>query len=174
MFASKLTFRYFLWPAEAPRSDNKEVRVGDKCVFLCDLHVGPAEPDMTMWQRPTEDVIDNIVITHGYNIVSMIPGSVTSWEPEQSIIIPGWCIVGLFARADELLNFAKAEKIDLTEFMQKIELELITLALRKAKGNQGKAAAFLSIPRTTLQSKLTRIPAEWVLAAVEGKEPLLP
>ena len=52
------------------------------------------------------------------------------------------------------LSIDDAEKVDLRELAEKFEKELMLWALKKAHGHQGKAAEYLSIPRTTLQSKL--------------------
>jgi DNA-binding NtrC family response regulator len=52
------------------------------------------------------------------------------------------------------LHLDGQEKIDLRELTNKFEQDLIHWALQRSKGNQGKAAELLSIPRTTLQSKL--------------------
>ncbi len=51
-----------------------------------------------------------------------------------------------------------ASRVDMRELIDKFEQELMLWALTKANGNQGKAAEFLSIPRTTLQSKLKTTP----------------
>src|SRR5262249_53889190 len=52
------------------------------------------------------------------------------------------------------LHLDGQEKIDLRELTNKFEQDLIHWALQRSKGNQGKAAELLSIPRTALQSKL--------------------
>lgn len=47
-----------------------------------------------------------------------------------------------------------SEKIDMRLYVDKFEQALMQWALKKANGHQGNAAELLSIPRTTLQSKL--------------------
>jgi two-component system C4-dicarboxylate transport response regulator DctD len=44
----------------------------------------------------------------------------------------------------------------LTETIAGIEKSLIDAALRKAAGNQARAAQFLGIPRTTLRDKMAK------------------
>jgi len=44
----------------------------------------------------------------------------------------------------------------LTETIAGVEQSLIDAALRKAAGNQAKAAQFLGIPRTTLRDKMAK------------------
>jgi len=56
--------------------------------------------------------------------------------------------------APYVLNLGTQETVDLRVLTEEFERDLITWALRKAHGNQLKAAAILGIPRTTLQSKL--------------------
>jgi DNA-binding NtrC family response regulator len=53
-----------------------------------------------------------------------------------------------------ILNLDSQETLNLRDLTEEFERDLITWALRKAHGNQLKAAAILGIPRTTLQSKL--------------------
>jgi transcriptional regulator with GAF, ATPase, and Fis domain len=47
-------------------------------------------------------------------------------------------------------------KISLKDFMLKVELNLIIASLKKAKGNQKKAAEILGIKPTTLHEKMKR------------------
>lgn len=51
------------------------------------------------------------------------------------------------------LSLEDEEKIDLRRVMEDVEQELISWAMEKAGGNQGKAADILGVPRTTLRSK---------------------
>ena len=75
------------------------------------------------------------------------------------------------------LNLDTQEKVDLRDLTGKFEQDLIRWALQKSKGNQGKAAELLGIPRTTLQSKLredtpapVQVPGA-VPAAISGTPP---
>ena len=47
--------------------------------------------------------------------------------------------------------------IDLAEYIESVERELITLSLERAGGNKGKAAKLLNLKRTTLVEKLKRL-----------------
>lgn len=52
------------------------------------------------------------------------------------------------------LPLESISKIDMRDCVEKFEQALMQWALKKANGHQGNAAELLSIPRTTLQSKL--------------------
>ena len=54
------------------------------------------------------------------------------------------------------LHLSEASKVNLAELVVRFEDEVIAWALRQAHGQQTKAAELLSVPRTTLQSKLGR------------------
>ena len=53
-------------------------------------------------------------------------------------------------------DIRKKRKISLKDFMLKVELNLIIASLKKAKGNQKKAAEILGIKPTTLHEKMKR------------------
>lgn len=53
-----------------------------------------------------------------------------------------------------VLPLESTEKIDMRDCVDRYEQALMQWALKKANGHQGNAAELLSIPRTTLQSKL--------------------
>lgn len=53
-----------------------------------------------------------------------------------------------------VLNLGVLERIDMRTVAENFERDLIHWALEKSRGNQGKAAELLGIPRTTLLSKL--------------------
>ncbi len=50
--------------------------------------------------------------------------------------------------------FAKGAPVDMRAVLDEVEICMIVIALQKANGHQGNAAEMLSIPRTTLQSKI--------------------
>ncbi|RMD86535.1 MAG: hypothetical protein D6808_03085 [Candidatus Dadabacteria bacterium] len=54
------------------------------------------------------------------------------------------------------INLDSVQKVDLKRLMREFEHTLIEWALQKSGGKQGAAAKVLSIPRTTLQSKLVK------------------
>lgn len=54
-------------------------------------------------------------------------------------------------------EIAESEKIDYSAALLEVEAKLIAWALKRADGNQAKAAEILDIPRTTLRDKLGRI-----------------
>ncbi len=55
------------------------------------------------------------------------------------------------------LKMSQNKQIDFSEAVAELEARLIYWALKQAGGNQVKAAELLSIPRTTLRDKLTRL-----------------
>jgi DNA-binding NtrC family response regulator len=58
---------------------------------------------------------------------------------------------GLFA-----LNLGGKDRIAFSEAVRAFETQLIRWAMQRAQGQQSKAAELLGLPRTTLQSKLSR------------------
>lgn len=72
-------------------------------------------------------------------------------------------VIGLDVNYPFVLNLSAVERVDLRMVSEKFEVEIIRWALERAKGNQGKAAELLGLPRTTLLSKLDAIKAsaEW-------------
>jgi DNA-binding NtrC family response regulator len=58
------------------------------------------------------------------------------------------------SQAQYTIFLDEADKIDMRDIVEKFEQDLMHWALRRTNGNQGKAAELLTIPRTTLQSKL--------------------
>ena len=52
------------------------------------------------------------------------------------------------------------EAIVLPEFLAKVEIELITRALRRAKGNKSKAARLLGLTRPRLYRRLVQLGLE--------------
>ncbi len=52
------------------------------------------------------------------------------------------------------LRLDAVDAVDLPAVVEELERELVSWALRKAGGNQSRAAELLNVPRTTLQSKL--------------------
>ncbi|MCW8129745.1 MAG: sigma-54-dependent Fis family transcriptional regulator [Planctomycetota bacterium] len=71
-------------------------------------------------------------------------------------------VIGLDTNCPFVLNLGAVEKIDLRSISEKFEGEIIRWALERAKGNQGKAAELLGLPRTTLLSKLDSIKTSMV------------
>ncbi|MBI3830858.1 MAG: sigma-54-dependent Fis family transcriptional regulator [Planctomycetes bacterium] len=63
-------------------------------------------------------------------------------------------VSGVDSNHPYILNLGSLERVDLRTVTEHFEMEIIRWALERAKGNQGKAAEFLGIPRTTLLSKL--------------------
>lgn len=68
--------------------------------------------------------------------------------------LPGSMAPAKSAQAPFALFLDEIEKVDMRDVVDKFEQDLMQWALRKTNGNQGKAADLLTIPRTTLQSKL--------------------
>ncbi|MCW8132916.1 MAG: sigma-54-dependent Fis family transcriptional regulator [Planctomycetota bacterium] len=63
-------------------------------------------------------------------------------------------VAGQDASRPYVLNLAVLDRVDLNSVSEHFELDVIRWALEKTRGNQGKAAELLGIPRTTLLSKL--------------------
>ena len=57
------------------------------------------------------------------------------------------------------LSLDGRERVDMPKVIGDAERELVLWAMDKAAGNQNRAAELLSVPRTTLQSKLARLNA---------------
>ncbi len=94
--------------------------------------------------RQLENVIEASVAfcSAGRLTVAHLPPEITHRPPTK----------GLFS-----LNLPAKGSVDISELTAAVQTELIRWALRLADGSQIKAAKLLNIPRTTLQSKMSRL-----------------
>jgi DNA-binding NtrC family response regulator len=80
-----------------------------------------------------------------------------SRDPEiQLAHLPDYLTAEVSASRLFSLHLSEANKVNLAELVVRFEDEVIAWALRQAHGQQTRAAELLSVPRTTLQSKLGR------------------
>jgi DNA-binding NtrC family response regulator len=78
-------------------------------------------------------------------------------EPEIKLThLPDYLTAEVSASRLFSLHLSEASKVNLAELVMRFEDEVIAWALRQAHGQQARAAELLSVPRTTLQSKLGR------------------
>jgi two-component system NtrC family response regulator len=70
--------------------------------------------------------------------------------------LPAFVAEGEAAARHYVLHLQNAKTVRLTELVEQFEDDVIQWALAQANGQQARAADLLSVPRTTLQSKLGR------------------
>jgi DNA-binding NtrC family response regulator len=70
--------------------------------------------------------------------------------------LPTFVAEGEAAARPYVLHLQSPRTVRLTELVEQFEDDVIQWALAQANGQQARAADLLSVPRTTLQSKLGR------------------